>query len=139
MSFRSDGTRPGAWDGAFPFSRSQSGMRPGDDNRGDDGATARGRALGTEPSPPLAPSQGFEQETTTAETTERRQEAGRLGRSLLLLWLPVRDATRRQRRSDGTRAGAWDGVSPPPSSSQSGMRAGDDDGGTTRVRAGRTN
>ena len=30
------------------------------------GATARGRALGTEPSPPLAPSHGCEQETTVA-------------------------------------------------------------------------
>ena len=43
---RSDGTRPGAWDGAFPSSRSQSGMRAGDDDPRDDGATARGRALG---------------------------------------------------------------------------------------------
>ena len=99
------------------------------------GATARGRALGMESpllslpvrdasrrrrpqrrqsegtrpgagdgvSPPLAPSQGCEQETTTAETTERRHEAGRWGWSL------------------------------PSSRSQSGMRAGDDDGGTTRV------
>ena len=44
MSFRNDGTRPGAGDGV---------------------------------SPPLAPSQGCEQETTTAEMTGRRQEAGR--------------------------------------------------------------
>ena len=44
MSFRNDGTRPGAGDGV---------------------------------SPPLAPSQGCEQETTTADTTERRHEAGR--------------------------------------------------------------
>ena len=43
---RSDGTRPGAWDVAFPSSRSQSGMRAGDDDLRDDGATARGRALG---------------------------------------------------------------------------------------------
>ena len=109
MSFRSDGTRPGTWDEAFPSSRSQSGMRAGDDDRRDDGATARGRALGTEPSPPLAPSQGCEQETTTAETTKRRQEAG-----------------------------AWDGAFP-SSRSQSGMRAGDndrrDDEATARGRA----
>ena len=78
------------------------------------GATARGRALGMESSPPLAPSQGCEQETTTAETTERRHEARRWGRSLPLLLLPVRDASRRRRpqrrRSDSTRPGAWDGV-----------------------------
>ena len=142
MSFRSDGTRPGAWDKAFPSSRSQSGMRAGDDDRRDDEATARGRALGTKPSPPLAPSQGCEQGTTTAETTKRWHEAGRLGRSLPLLSLPVREASRRRRpqrrRSDGTRPGAWDGDSSSPRS-QSGMRAGDDDGGTTRVPAGRTN
>ena len=61
---RSDGTRPGAWDGDFSSSRSQSGMRAGDD----DGATARGRALGMEfvPPPHLAPSQGCEQGTTMA-------------------------------------------------------------------------
>ena len=142
MWFRSNGTRPGAWDGVFPSSRSQSGMRAGDDNRRDDGATARGRALGMESSPPLAPSQGCEQETTTAETTERRHKAGRLGWSLPLLSLPVRDASRRRppqrRRSDGTRPGAWDGVFP-SSRSQSGMRAGDndrrDDGATARGRA----
>ena len=58
MSFRSDGTRPGAWDEAFPSSRSQSGMRAGDDDRRDDEATARGRALGMETSPPLAPDDG---------------------------------------------------------------------------------
>ena len=141
VSCRSDGTRPGAGDGAFPSSRSQSGMRAGDDDLRDDGATARGRALGTEPSPPLAPSQGCEQETTTSEATERQHEAGRLGRSLPLLSLPVRDASRRRRpqrrRSDGTRPGAWD-VDFSFSRSQSGMRAGDDDDGTTRVRAGRT-
>ena len=47
-------------------------------------------------SPPLAPSQGCEQETTSAEMTGRRHEAGRHGRSF------------------------------PSSRSQSGMRAGDD-------------
>ena len=105
-------------------------------------ATARGRALGTERSPPLAPSQGCEQETTTSETTERQHEAGRLGCSLPLLSLPVRDASRRRRpqrrRSDSTRPGAWD-VAFPSSRSQSGMRAGDDnlrdDGATARGRA----
>ena len=63
---RSDGTRPGACDGVFPSSRSQSGMRAGDDDRRDNGATARGRALGMESSPPLASSQGCEQGTTMA-------------------------------------------------------------------------
>ena len=48
MSFRGDGTRPGAGDGVFPSSRSQSGMRAGDDDHRDDGATARGQALGME-------------------------------------------------------------------------------------------
>ena len=105
MSFRNDGTRPGAEDGV---------------------------------SPPLAPSQGCEQETTTAETTERWHEAGRWGGSLPLLSLPVRDASRRrrpQRRpSDGTRPGAWEGVFP-SSRSQSGMRAGDDDRRDDRATA----
>ena len=128
MSFRSDGTRLGAWDGVFPSSRSQSGMRAGDDDRRDDRATARGRALGMESSPPLAPSQGCEQETTTAETTERRHEAGHWGLSLPLLSLPVRDASRRQRpqrrRSDGTRPGAGDGVFPPPLAPSQGCKQG---------------
>ena len=70
---RGDGTRPGArvWFPPPP-SRSQSGMRVGDGVRRDDGATARGRALGME-SP--------------------------------LLSLPVRDASRgrRWRYHEGTR------------------------------------
>ena len=142
MSCRGDGTRPGAKDRV---------------------------------SPPLAPSQGCEQETTSAETTGQRHEAGRQGRSLPssrsqsrmragddvrredgatargrvpgtespLLSLPVRDASRRRRpprrRGDGMRPGAGVCFPPPPSRSQSGMRAGDDDGGTTKVRRGRTN
>ena len=55
-------------------------------------------------SPPLAPSQGCEQETTSAE-------------------------------DDGATAGgrAPECVSPPPSRSQSGMRAGEDDCATTKV------
>ena len=92
-------------------------------------------------SPPLAPSQGCEQETTSAETTGRGHEAGRHGRSL--------PSSRSQsgmragddvRREDGATAR---GRAPecvfPPSRSQSGMQAGDDDGGTTKVRRGRTN
>ena len=45
---RADGTRPGAGVWCPPPSRSQSGMRVGDDVRRDDGATAQGRALGME-------------------------------------------------------------------------------------------
>ena len=120
--------RPGARHGVSPISRSQSGMRAGDEVRRDDGATARGRVPGTEfpllslpvrdasrrrrlprrgdgtrpgarhgVSPPLAPSQGFKQETTSAEMTGRRHEAGRQAQSFSLLSLSVRDASRRQR------------------------------------------
>ena len=80
-------------------------------------------------SPPLAPSQGCEQETTSAETMGRRHEAGRQGRSL--------QSSRSQsgmragddvRRDDGAtaRGRAPECVFSPPSRSQSGMRAGDD-------------
>ena len=55
-----------------------------------------------EVSPPLAPSQGCEQETTSAGMTGRRHEAGCYGRGF------------------------------PSSRSQSGTRAGDNDGGTSR-------
>ena len=60
-------------------------------------------------SPTLAPSQGCEQVTTSAETTGRRHEAGR--RSVFF----------------------------PPSRSQSVRQAGDDEGGTTRYKGGGTN
>ena len=89
MSFRSDSTRPGAGDGV---------------------------------SPPLAPSQGCERETTTAETTERQHEAGRWGWSLpsSRSQSGMRSRRRRpqRRRSDGTRPGTGDGVSPPLAPSQ---------------------
>ena len=93
---------------SLPSSRSQSGMRAGDDVRRDDGATARGRAPGTE-SP--------------------------------LLLLPVRDASRRRRPTGRRHEARCRSVFPPtpPSRSQSGMRAGDDDDGTPKVRRGRTN
>ena len=55
-----------------------------------------------EVSPPLAPSQGCEQETTSAEMTGRRHEAGRRGRGFF------------------------------SSRSQSGTRSGDDDYDTSR-------
>ena len=77
----------------LPSSRSQSGMRVVDDICRDDGAMARGGAPWIS-SPPLAPSQGCEQETTAAGMTGRRHEAGRHG-SVPLLSLPVRDASRR--------------------------------------------
>ena len=105
MSFRNDGTRPGAGDGV---------------------------------SAPLAPSQGCEQETTAAETTERRHEAGRWG------WSPPplapsqgceQETTAAETTERRHEAGRW-GWSLPSSRSQSGMRAGDDDGGTMRVRGG---
>ena len=91
---------------------------------------------------PLAPSQGGEQETTSAETTGRRHEARRHGRGLPSSRSHIRDASRRRRparrRGDSTRPGTGVCFSP-PSRSQSGMRAGDDDGGITKVRRGRTN
>ena len=89
MSFRSDGTRPGAGDGVSPPLAPSQGCEAGDNDRRDDGTTGRGRA----------PEFGFP-----------------------LLSLPVRDASggRRpqRRRSDGTRPGAGDGVSPPLAPSQ---------------------
>ena len=70
---------------SFPSSRSESGMRAGDDVRQDDGATARVRAPGTEFSPPLASSQGCEQETQWwyhggTSGTNKPQECFRPGR-----------------------------------------------------------
>ena len=46
------------------------------------GATARGRALGTELAPPLAPSQGCEQETTVAGDAEATAQGRALGTEL---------------------------------------------------------
>ena len=108
------------------------------------GATARGRAPGTESpllsppvrdasrrrrppgrrgdgtrpggrdgvSSPLAPSQGCEQETTSAETTGGRHEAGRRSVFSLPLSLPVRDASRgrRWRYHEGTKGTNEPGV-----------------------------
>ena len=71
---QSDGTSPGAWDEAFPSSRSQSGMRAGDDDRRDNEATAQGWALGMETPPPLAPSQGCEQGTMMAVPREYQRD-----------------------------------------------------------------
>ena len=102
------------------------------------GATARGRAPGTESpllslpvrdasrrrrpprrrgdctrpgardgvSPPLAPSQGCEQETTSAEMTGRRHEAGRQGWSLPSSRSQSGRRRLPRRRGDGTRPGA---------------------------------
>ena len=94
---------------SFPYSRSQSGLRAGDDVRLDDGATAMRPGARHGVSPPQAPSQGCEQETKSAEMTGRRQEAGCQARSF------------------------------PSSRSQSGMQSGEDvrrdDGATARGRA----
>ena len=66
-------------------------------------------------SSPIAPSQGCEQETTSAETTARGRAPWT---ESPLLSLPVRDASRRRRpprrRGDGTRPGAGVCFSPPP-------------------------
>ena len=109
-SCRSDGTRPGAWDGAFPSSRSQSGMRAGDDGR------RRRRSDGTRPGA-----------RDVAFPSSRSQSGIRAG-----------DADRQRRRIEGTRPGAWDGAFP-SFHSQLGIRAGDDnlrdDGATARGRA----
>ena len=71
---------PGAFGERSKSSRRGDGTRPG----AMDGV-----------SPPLAPSQGCEQETTSAEMRGRRHEAGRQAQSFPLLSLPVRDASRR--------------------------------------------
>ena len=129
---------------SLPSSRSQSGMRAGDDVHRDDGATARGRAPEYGFPPPLSPSQGCEWGTTSAQMTGRRHEAGRQGRSLpssrSQSGMPAADdvhQTMGRRHEAGRRSMVP--PPPPPSRSQPGMRAGDDDGGTTRVRRGRTN
>ena len=120
---------------SLPSSRSQSGMRAGDDVRRDDGATARGRAPWTE-SPLLSlPVRDAGRRRRPPKTTGRRHEAGRHGRSL------PSSRSQSEMRDDGAtaRGRAPECVFPPPSRSQSGMRAGDDDGGTTKVRWGQTN
>ena len=93
---RSDGTRPGARDVTFPSSRSQLGMRAGDDGR------RRRRSDGTRPGA-----------RDVAFPSSRSQLGMRAG-----------DDGRRRRRSDGTRPGARD-VAFPSSRSQLGMRVGD--------------
>ena len=82
-SCRSDGTRPGSWDGACPSPRSQLGMRAGDDGRG------RRQSDGTRPGardgafPLLSlPVRDASRRRRSRETTERRHEAGRSGWSL---------------------------------------------------------
>ena len=77
-------------------------------------------------SPPLAPSQGCEQETPSTETTGRRHEAGRRGQSL-----PSSGSQSGMRAGDDVRrddgaTARGRGRSLPSSCSQSGMRAGDD-------------
>ena len=93
---RSDGTRPGARDVAFPSSRSQLGMRAGDDGR------RRRRSDGTRP--------GARDVAFPSSRSKLGMRAG--------------DDGRRRRRRDGTRPGARD-VAFPSSRSQLGMRVGD--------------
>ena len=119
---RGKGTRPGARVWFPPPSRSQSGMRVGDDVHRDDGATARGRALGME-SPLL--SLPVRDASRRRRPQRRRGDGIRPGAKVWFpppLLLPVRDASggRRpqRRRSDGTRPGVGDGVSPPLAPSQ---------------------
>ena len=64
-------------------------------------------------SSPLAPSQGCEQETTSAGMTGRWHEAGRHG-SVPLLSLPVRDASRRRHLTRGYLRGRAPWLSSPP-------------------------
>ena len=90
-------TRPGARDVAFPSSRSQLGMRAGDDGH------RRRRSDGTRP--------GARDVVFPSSRSQLGMRAG--------------DDGHRRRRSDGTRPGARD-VAFPSSRSQLGMRAGDD-------------
>ena len=92
-------------------------------------------------SPPLAPSEGCEQETTSAEMTGRRRGAGRPLRRF-----PSSRSQSGMRAGDDARQndeamaqGRGHGRCFPSSRSQPGMRAGDDDGGTTEVHRGRSN
>ena len=103
-SRRSDGTRPGARDVAFPSSRSQLGMRAGDVDH------QRRRSDGTRPGvrdgafPLLSlPVRDASRRRQSLEMTGRRHEAGRSGCSLPLLSLPVRDASRRRRSPKTTK------------------------------------
>ena len=116
-SCRSDGTRPGAWDGACPSPRSQSGMRAGDDGRW------RRRSDGTRPGArdvafPFSRSQSGMRAGDDGRW-RRRSDGSQLG-------MRAGDADHQRRRSDGTRPGAWDGACPSPRS-QPGTRAGDAD------------
>ena len=109
-SGRSDGTRPGARDVAFPSSRSQLGMRAGDD-----GPRRRRHEAGRSGcSFPLLslPVRDASRRRRSPEMTERRHEAWRSGCSFPLLSLPVREASRRrwspettERRHEAGRSG----------------------------------
>ena len=80
-------------------------------------------------SPPLTPSQGCEQETTSAEDDGAMARGRAPWTEFPLLSLPVRDTSRRRRppKMTGRRHEAGrQARSFPSSCSQSGMRAGDD-------------
>ena len=99
-SGRSDGRRPGVRDVAFLSSRSQLGMRAGDNGR----QRRRNKAGHSGCSFPLLslPVRDASRRRRSLETTERRHEAGRSGCSFPLLSLPVRDASRRRRSLETT-------------------------------------
>ena len=98
---RSDGTRPGARDVTFPSSRSQLGMRAGDDGRRRRRSDEAGHSGCNFPLLSL-PVREASRRRRSLETTERRHEAGRSGCSFPLLSLPVREASRRRRSLETT-------------------------------------
>ena len=105
-SARSFTSEPGVPQGeeGLASSRSQSGMRAGDDDRRDDGATARGRA--PEFGFPPSRSQSGMRLGDDVRRDDRATARGRaLGMESPLLSLPVRDASRgrRWRYHEGTR------------------------------------
>ena len=92
-------------------------------------------------SPPLVPIQGCEQETTSAEMTGRRHEAGRprqgFPSSRSQSGMQAGEGVRRN--DEATARGRGHRRCFASSRSQPGMQAGDDDGGTTEVHRGRSN
>ena len=112
---------------SLPSSRSQSGMRAGDDVRRDDGATARGQAPWTE-SPLLSlPVRDASRRRGPPKMTGRRHEAGRQAQSFpssrSQSGMRAGDDVRRD-DSDGTRSGARVFPPPPPLAPSQGCEQG---------------